>query len=147
MVVGSLRHRRPQHQGQTEPSQPSQSKPHAFLHWAILFTLIGCVAQGNAAASYYGNGLLCSAAGARALAAIKLSEETHVRTNLRRTQSPIVAVGEGSRNQETQRRPHLQGRRERRRQRLRSGPFSGHTLLRTMEPSARRRRRHKEIHG
>jgi hypothetical protein len=30
-------HRRPQHQGQTEPCQQSNRKPHTFLHWANSF--------------------------------------------------------------------------------------------------------------
>jgi hypothetical protein len=44
MVVGRLRHRRPQHQGQAEPHQPSRSKPHAFLHWArFSLAYMGCM--------------------------------------------------------------------------------------------------------
>src|SRR6266446_8071798 len=75
------------------------------------------------------------------------SEGTNVGTNLRRTQSPFVPVGKGSRSQEAQRRPDLQGRRKRRCQCLRTGPFPGHAVLRAMEPPARRGRRHKKVRG
>src|ERR1039458_835958 len=91
----------------------------------------------------------CGGVAPRAIGTCKFHTKrgTYGRTNLRRTQSPAIPIGKGSRNQEAQRRPDLQGRRKRRRQRLRTGPLPSHALLRTMEPPARRGRGHKEVHG
>src|SRR5580704_16103545 len=100
MVVSRLRHRRPQHQGQAEPRQPSKSKPHAFLHRAR-FSLAynGCVLQGNAGQVTMGTD--CYVWPLAGLPGRLISSEgINGRTNLRRTKSEAVAIGKRSRSEE-----------------------------------------------
>jgi hypothetical protein len=83
--VSRLYHHRPQHQGQAEPRQPSQWKPHAFLHWArFTFNYNGCLAQGNAGRVTMGSDCYVVPIKCRKPSNFT-SEEAHVGTNLRRT--------------------------------------------------------------
>ncbi len=100
MVVGRLRYRCPQHQGQAEPCQPSASQTHTFLQWARFPSAYnGCLAQDNARQVTMGTEYYSSVGVPRARGAnskFYLCEGKYVRTNVRRTKSQVIPVGKGS---------------------------------------------------